>query len=104
MIKNKLPLLDRVIARLREQMQMVGPLRPGSLSRQARGGKKPYGSYWQLSYTHRGKGHTEYIRDEAVKQVQEEIANYRRFRSLCDRLLAASIRRSQLLVQECRRD
>ena len=92
-------LLDQIIARLQQKMMMVGPLRPGSLSRQARGGKKPYGSYWHLSYTHRGKGHTEYIREEAVKQVREEIANYQRFRSLCDRLLTASIRRSQLLVQ-----
>jgi len=35
-----------------------------------------------LSYTHLGRGHTEYIPRERLKEVKRQIANYRKFRDL----------------------
>ena len=45
--------------------------------RRARGGE-----YWHLSYSHAGKGHTEYIRKSDVSIVQEELKNHKRLREL----------------------
>ena len=73
-------------------------MRPGSLSLQARQSKKAYGQYWQLSYTFKGKGHTEYIIDECVKEVEKEVEAYRRFRQLVDELIELSIEASKLRV------
>jgi hypothetical protein len=59
----------------------------------------PYGAYWHLSYTHRGKGYTQYIRDAFVPQVKAEVSNFKRFRKLIDRLITLSIERSQLRMK-----
>jgi hypothetical protein len=40
------------------------------------------GEYSQLSYTHQGRGHTEYVPKSRRKEVQRQIANYQRFRKL----------------------
>ena len=72
----------------------LGALRPGSLSKQARKTKTIYGAYWHLSYTHRGQGHTQYIRNAFVPQVNTEVSNFKRFKKLIDRLIALSIERS----------
>jgi hypothetical protein len=54
-------------------------MRPGSLSVQTRSWG---GEYCQLSYTHQGKGRTEYVPMEKRNEVERQIANYRKFREL----------------------
>jgi len=54
-------------------------MRPGSLSHQARARGH---EYCQLSFSHSGKGHTEYVRPDHVAQVERELRNYRRFQEL----------------------
>ncbi|MBI1748831.1 MAG: hypothetical protein HYR55_19930, partial [Acidobacteria bacterium] len=70
--------------------------RPGPLTQQLRKAKEKYGAYWQLSYPHRGKGKTEYIREAFVAQVKIETANFTRYRKLFDRLIKLSIELSRL--------
>lgn len=57
----------------------LGEMRPGSLSAQERswGGK-----YYQLSFSHNGKGRTQYVKDENADIVKSQISNYKRFRNL----------------------
>lgn len=82
--------------RIKQQIFELGNMRPGSLTRQMRKSKETYGAYWQLSYTYRGKGKTEYIRDAFVGQVKAEMANFKRYRKLTDRLIELSIKLSRL--------
>jgi hypothetical protein len=96
---SKLQRLEEAIQRIKWEIGKLGALRPGSLSKQARKTKATYGAYWHLSYTHRGKGHTEYIRDAFVPQVKAEVSNFKRFRKLIDRLITLSIERSQLTMK-----
>lgn len=35
-----------------------------------------------MSYSHAGKGHTEYVREEDAESVLQELENYRTFREL----------------------
>ena len=95
MSHSTLERLEEAIQGLKREIGNLGALRPGSLSQQARKTKTPYGAYWHLSYTHRGKGHTQYIREAFVPQVKAEVANFKRFRKLIDRLITLSIERSQ---------
>ena len=37
------------------------------------------GGFWQLSYTHQMKSRTEYVREEEVDVVREEVAQFRKF-------------------------
>ena len=71
--------LERNIEKIKRALMELGDLRPGSLTVQTR---KWGGEYGQLSYTHRGKGHTEYVPEEKRKEVKRQIANYKKFRKL----------------------
>ena len=91
--------MEEAIHGIKQEIGEIGALRPGSLSKQARKTKTKYGAYWHLSYTHRGKGHTQYIRDALVPQVKAEVSNFKRLRKFIDRLITLSIERSQLRMQ-----
>jgi len=67
------------IKEIKQELLSLGDLRPGSLSKQKRSSKK---EYLQLSYTHQGKGHTEYVPVHRKEIVEEQIANHRRLREL----------------------
>ena len=103
MARKKLERLEEAIHRIKREIGQIGSLRPGSLSKQARKIKSTYGAYWHLSYTHLGKGHTQYIRDLFVRQVKAEVSNFKRFKKLIDRLIALSIERSQLRMKTDKR-
>jgi hypothetical protein len=71
--------LERRIEKIKQELASLGDMRPGSLSVQTRSWG---GEYCQLSYTHQGKGHTQYVPAEKREEVQRQIANYRKFRDL----------------------
>jgi len=71
--------LEQRIERTKRALAQLGRLRPGSLSVQSR---KWGGQYCQLSYTHRGQGHTDYVPQHQRKTVERQIANHKRFREL----------------------
>ena len=104
MTKSKIKRLEATILRVKEVLCETRDMRPGSLSKQMRKSKDKYGAYWHLSYTHRGKGHTQYIRDELVAQIKAETANFKRFRTLVDRLVTLSIALSQAKIEMAKRD
>ncbi len=98
-MKTRLDRIEKAIAQIKRQLVGLKSMRPGSLTKQMRMAKEQYGSYWQLSYTHMGRGKTEYIRDISVAQVKAEVANYRRFRKLVDKIIMFSIEASRLKIK-----
>jgi hypothetical protein len=78
-MKKEIAAIERRVARIKRELAKVGDMRPGSLSVQTRNWG---GEYCQLSYTHRGKGHTEYVPQGRRKTVERQIANHRKFRKL----------------------
>ena len=84
---NKTELAQRIKA-IKKELAGLGDLRPVSLSKQRRGDK---GAYLYLSYTYRGKGHTEYVPVERKAAVEEQIANYKRLRELTQEWIDLSL-------------
>jgi hypothetical protein len=80
--------LERRIAKIKEDLMKLGDMRPGSLSVQTRSWG---GEYYQLSYTHRGKGRTEYVPKKRHKRVEGQIAVYKKFRDLTQEWVNLSI-------------
>ncbi len=89
--------LRREIQSIKGKLLALGDMRPGSLSVQSR---KWGGQYWQLSYTHRGKGHTQYIPEKSRKAVERQTATYRKFRDLTQKWIDAEIELCKLKLQE----
>ena len=92
--------LEAEIAALKVRLAGLGRMHPGSLSvqKRARGGE-----YHQLSYSYLGKGHTRYVRPDEVAALEEQLANYRRYRELTARWLQLEIELSRLSCEEGRR-
>lgn len=80
--------IERKIEKIKAELMKLGDMRPGSLSVQTRswGGK-----YYQLSYTHRGKGRTEYVSKKRHEKVEAQLAVYKRFRELTQEWVDLSI-------------
>ena len=99
MREKKIRQVERRIARIKEALQEIGPMRPGSLTRQYRDPKERVGPYWQISYTRQMKSRTEYIRREWVATTRKQIATYKRFKRLVDEWVNLSIELSQLRMR-----
>lgn len=104
--------LEKRIKEIRRELQGVGAMRPGSLSKQftvcgKRGCRcvdpeKPrrHGPYYQLSYVHQGKSTTQFIRRDFVSEVEIQLANYKRFRELVDEWVHLALEHSKLRLEE----
>jgi len=53
------------------------------------------GPYYQLSYTHKMRSRTEYVRPEWVDEIQRQIEIYKRFKRLIEQCVELSIDHSQ---------
>lgn len=80
------------LAQTQADLGKLGPMRPGSLSRQYKDPAAGTGAYWQLSYTHDMRSRTRYVRPEEVARLKPLLANFRRFRRLVDRCVDLSIK------------
>ena len=80
------------LAQAQADLAHLGPMRPGSLSRQYKDPAAGTGAYWQLSYTHKMRSRTRYVRPAEVPHLKPLLANFRRFRRLIDRCVDLSIK------------
>jgi hypothetical protein len=91
--------IEQRIERIKRALLEIGPMRPGSLTRQYKDPKHRAGAYWQISYTRNMKSRTEYVRRECVTALRREIQTHKRFRRLVDQWIDLSIERSRLVMQ-----
>jgi hypothetical protein len=96
--------VEREIDKIRQELLALGPMHPGSVSRQYQvcgnpacrcmHPKRPqrHGPYYKLAYVHRGKPVCRFVRADCVEAVKERLASYKRFRSLMDKWVELSIR------------
>ena len=99
MSQKRIQQIERRIVRIKEDLQALGPMRPGSLTCQYRDPERRTGSYWQISYTRQMKSRTEYVRREWVAEIRKQIATHKRFKRLIDQWVDLSIEHSQLAMQ-----
>src|SRR5713101_1753317 len=106
--------LHRRIEHTKAELTALGPLRPGTLSQQYNVCGTPgcrckddpphkHGPYSQLSYTWRARSRSEFVREDEIGQVEEQLRNYARLRTLIDQWIDAAIELARLERQERRR-
>jgi Family of unknown function (DUF6788) len=100
--------IDEKILHLKRQLLALGPLHPGSLSRQyhvcGKSGCKctaphkpqPHGPYTKLTYAHHGQFTCRFVRAEVVPEVTALVATFKTFRQLTDQWIQLAIQRAQL--------
>lgn len=91
--------LENQIQRIQRELMELGPMRPGSLSKQYRDPESKKRPFYQISYTHRGRGRSEYARPENLAELRREMKNFKRFRMLTEQWVELSLEASQLRVK-----
>ena len=99
MKKNRLTQIEKEIEKIKQEFMGIGVIRPGSLTQQYRYPKERKGGYYQLSYTHKMKSRTEYVRPAFVKEIRGQIDDYKRFRKLVDKWIVLGIEYSKLRME-----
>jgi len=99
-MSTQLERIEGKIARLKQELLALGPMRPGSISRQYRLPKEKERPFYQISYTHRMRGRSEYVRPENLKALTRETVTFKRFKTLVDHWIALSLEASQLRVRQ----
>ena len=97
---KRLKQIERKIQKIKLELLEIQQLRPGSLSHQYKNPKEKKGGYYQLSYTHKMKSRTEYIRPEFVDEIKEQVAVYKRFRKLIEEWIELAIEHSRLKMKQ----
>ena len=107
--------LEPRIQQIKAELAALGEMRPGSLSRQYNVCGKPncrckdpqnpqrHGPYYQLSWVHRGKSTTQFIRPPLLPQVRAQIAMHRKFRKLTEEWVNLALRQTQAKLLAARR-
>ena len=98
-MSTQLERTEEQIARVKQELFALGPMRPGSISQQYRLPKEKDRPFYQISYTHRMRGRSEYVRPENLKALTRETATFKRFKKPLDRWIDLSLQASQLRVR-----
>jgi hypothetical protein len=87
---------EEQMERIKRELLALGPMRPGSITRQYRRPKEKQRPFYQISYTHRMQSHTDYARPDNLPALRREIAAFRKFRKLIDRWVDTALKASKL--------
>jgi hypothetical protein len=96
---RRLEKITQEIEAIKAQLGQIGIVRPGSLTRQYKDPQNQAGAYYQVSYTHRMKSRTAYVRAPFVKDVRQQIRDYNKLKQLLERWVALGIEHSQLSMR-----
>ena len=92
------------IDQIKHALATLGDMRPGSVSEQynvcgnpncrCKDSKVPkkHGPYYQLSYTHKGRSTTEFVKKDEVDEVRRQLSSYRTFKELSEEWVGLSIK------------
>jgi hypothetical protein len=103
MSTKKLKQIKNQIQKIKDELWEIGEMRPGSLTLQYKFPKEKKGFYYQLSYTHKMRSRTQYVRAEFVDETRQQIEVYKRFKELIEKWIDLAIAHSQIKMKQAKR-
>lgn len=108
---NRSQFLEERIQSIKREIAALGDLRPGALSLQYNICGSPscrckadpplkHGPYPQISFTWHGRSTTQFVREDDVAEVRQQLENYRRLRDLVDEWIGLALELSRLRFRE----
>ena len=91
--------IETRIVGIKRELQKIGEMRPGSLTRQYKDPKEKSGGSYQIRYTHRVKIRTEYVRPQFVKILEKQITNHAKFKKLVQEWVDLAIEHSKAKIK-----
>ena len=106
MKKNRILQIEKRIETIKKSLSEIGDMRPGSINPRYKDKEKKIGPYYQLSYTHEMKSRTNYIREDCLGDIREQVENYKQFKRLTNEWVSLGIEHSMLSMklkkEQCR--
>ncbi len=99
---DRMKQLENEIRKIKTELSELGPMRPGTLSLQYKSPADRKGPYYQLSYTHKMKSRTQYVRPEWIDEIRGQIDVYKRFKKLIEEWIDLSIEYSQTRMKQAK--
>lgn len=111
MSATRLKTIERRIQRIKDDLATIGEMRPGSLSKQYNvcgtpgcrckdpENPKKHGPYYQLSYVHRKKSTSQFIRPAFAQEARAQIKEYRRFKKLVEGWVDLALEHARLKLE-----
>jgi len=97
-MSTQLKRAEQQIQQIKRALVALGPMRPGSITRQYRLPKQRRRPFYQISYTYRMRGRSEYLKKENLPALRRETANFKRFKKLISRWINLALQASRLRV------
>ena len=92
------------IEKIKKELMEIGEMRPGSLTKQYKKSTDRQLGFYQVSYTHKMKSKTEYVRPQHVENVKRHIKTYKRFKKLVETWVDLSIEHSRRTIDLANQD
>lgn len=105
---NEISLFLARIEDIKKHLASLGEMRPGSLSKQYNvcgnptcrckdpENPKKHGPYYQVSYSHKGKSTTQFVKIDALTETKKQLKNYQDFKKLTEEWVALSVEIAKL--------
>jgi hypothetical protein len=100
MMVRRLKTIEQEIEAIKAQIGKIGVVRPGSLTRQYKDPGNQRRPYYQVSYTHRMKSKTEYVRADFLGVVRQQIRDYRKLKRLIEKWVVLGMEHSRLFMRD----
>jgi hypothetical protein len=95
-LSTELERTEENIRALLGNLAKLGAMRPGTLTVQYRNPTEKKTPFYQLSYTHKGRSRSEYVRPENLAAVKREVETYKKFRTVIETVTDLSLEASRL--------
>ena len=103
------------IKEIKKSLSELGEMRPGSLSQQynvcgnptcrCKDKKNPqkHGPYYQVSYSHKGRSTTEFVKQDMLAENRRQLENFQAFKNLTAEWVDLSVTIAKLRKKEANR-
>jgi hypothetical protein len=87
------------IIEIKKELQKLGDLRPGSITKQYAKPKEKKGAFFQISYTHKMKSKSDYVKKDFVKEMEKQLEEYKKLKSLVEEWIDLGIKKSKMMMK-----
>lgn len=101
---ENIEVIEKRIKEIKSELQLLGDLRPGSLTKQYKKPKEKEGAFYQLNYTHLMKSKSDYVKKEYVKEMKKQTKEYKRMKALVEEWILLGIKKSKIMMETKSRD
>jgi hypothetical protein len=91
--------IDERIKEIKAELMALGDLRPGSITKQYRRPKEKEGAFYQISYTHKMKSKSDYVRKGFINEMKKQTKEYKNMKALMEEWIDLGIEKSKILMK-----